>query len=179
MLRRRLFAFAVPLGLAAFLLAGCGAGYGTTSTTTTTNTTTNGPSGPAVVNTATATVSGKSETILTNGQGMTLYYFDPDTATSIACTAGCATVWPPLLTKGTPQATTSLAGTLSTRQDSLGLQVTYNGHPLYHYSGDQKPGDTTGDGISGQWHVATPTISVLAAGQSGGGVVATPTYTRY
>jgi hypothetical protein len=27
-------------------------------------------------------------------------------------------------------------------------QVTYNGHPLYLYEGDQKPGDTSGQGLS-------------------------------
>ena len=27
-------------------------------------------------------------------------------------------------------------------------QVTYNGHPLYLYSADQKPGDTNGQGLN-------------------------------
>jgi predicted lipoprotein with Yx(FWY)xxD motif len=26
--------------------------------------------------------------------------------------------------------------------------VTYNGHPLYYYAADQKPGDTTGEGLN-------------------------------
>ena len=31
-----------------------------------------------------------------------------------------------------------------TRDDGT-IQVTYNGLPLYHYSGDSPPGDTTGN----------------------------------
>jgi predicted lipoprotein with Yx(FWY)xxD motif len=34
-------------------------------------------------------------------------------------------------------------------------QVTYNGHPLHLFSGDQKPGDTNGEGVNafgGLWY---------------------------
>jgi predicted lipoprotein with Yx(FWY)xxD motif len=27
------------------------------------------------------------------------------------------------------------------------MQVKYAGHPLYYFTGDQKPGDTTGQGL--------------------------------
>ena len=39
------------------------------------------------------------------------------------------------------------------------MQVTYNGHPLYYFVGDAKPGDTTGEGIiafGGGWDVLSP-----------------------
>src|SRR5213082_484469 len=55
---------------------------------------------PSTVQTAQATVNGKTVTILTNAQGMTLYYFAPDSATKVACTGGCAQAWPPLLFTG-------------------------------------------------------------------------------
>src|SRR2546425_10194508 len=55
----------------------------------------------SIIKTATATVNGQSVTILTNTQGMTLYYFKPDTATKTACTGACAGNWPPLLFTGT------------------------------------------------------------------------------
>ncbi|MFY0104123.1 hypothetical protein ABTP95_19980 [Acinetobacter baumannii] len=42
-----------------------------------------------------------------------------------------------------------------TRDDGKG-QWAYKGHPLYRWSKDQKPGDTTGDGVIGAWHVARP-----------------------
>ena len=32
-------------------------------------------------------------------------------------------------------------------------QSTYDGKPLYFYSGDKKKGDKTGDGIGGVWHI--------------------------
>lgn len=35
-------------------------------------------------------------------------------------------------------------------------QYAYKGHALYHYSGDKKSTDITGDGIGGTWHVAKP-----------------------
>jgi predicted lipoprotein with Yx(FWY)xxD motif len=40
-----------------------------------------------------------------------------------------------------------MSGQLSTitRTDGKGIQVTYNGLPLYFYSGDTKPGDGNGN----------------------------------
>jgi predicted lipoprotein with Yx(FWY)xxD motif len=112
------------------------------------------------VSTATATVGGQSLTILTDAQGHTLYYFADDTSTHSACTSGCSTTWPPLLiSSGTPSSSSSLPGTLSASDVGNGQQVLYNGHPLYHYSGDTAPGDTHGDGIEGKWHVATPDLA--------------------
>ena len=32
-------------------------------------------------------------------------------------------------------------------------QWTYDGKPLYLWIKDQKPGDMTGDGVKGVWHV--------------------------
>ncbi len=32
-------------------------------------------------------------------------------------------------------------------------QITYNGHPLYLFSGDTAPGDTTGQGVGDVWYV--------------------------
>jgi predicted lipoprotein with Yx(FWY)xxD motif len=39
-------------------------------------------------------------------------------------------------------------------------QITFNGHPLYYYSGDTGPGQTAGQGRSafgGQWSASPPT----------------------
>src|SRR5438045_5803033 len=88
----------------------------------------NGPS--AAIHTAPVTVKGQSEMVLTNAQGMTLYYFTPDSATQSACTGGCAQAWPPLLFTGSggPTSSTSLSGKLSAQMDANGNQVEYNGH---------------------------------------------------
>jgi len=120
-------------------------------------------------------LNGNSETILTNAQGMALYYFVPDTATKAACTGTCAGIWPPLLfaATGSPASATPLPGTLGVVTDANGQQVEYNGHPLYTYSKDTAPGQTNGEGFKGKWFVATPTLSGQSAPQS------TPTSSGY
>ena len=144
--------------LLALLVAACGSSTGSSTPTPAANTPTPTPTtAPANVMTATATVKGQSATILTNASGMTLYYFKPDTATTSACTDGCATTWPPLLMtgSGTPTSATTLSGTLTAVSSGNGNQVEYNGHLLYTYSGDTAPGQTNGEGLFGKWFVAT------------------------
>lgn len=175
---RRTSFFALILGAALTLaLTACGTTssnspgssgglYGSSGSTPTTA---SSGQGAAQVATSTAMVAGTSETILTNAQGMTLYYFLPDTAQQSACTTsgGCSSFWPPLLdTSGTPTASGSLPGKLAVLSDANGMQVTYNGHPLYTFSEDKAPGDTKGEGFMNKWHVATPTLSVLTSGGS-------------
>ena len=137
---------------------------GTTGTTPTSPgkvyaTPTTGTSGATTIKTASATVNGKSVTILTDAQGMTLYYFTPDTKTTSACTGGCASAWPPLLITGKSGSTTTLPGTLTVVTNANGNQEQYQGHFLYTYGGDSAPGQTNGEGISGKWFVATTTLA--------------------
>jgi predicted lipoprotein with Yx(FWY)xxD motif len=115
----------------------------------------------STVQTAQATVSGKSVTILTDAQGKTLYYFAPDTATKTACTGVCAQKWPPLLFtgSGSPTAANSLSGTLSVLKNANGTQVEYSGYLLYTFSGDTAAGQTTGEGRAGKWFVATSDLA--------------------
>jgi len=134
---------------------GYGNGYGIGGTTPTVS------SSGSLIQTATAMVSGTSKTILTNAQGMTLYYRTTDIPPTTVCSGGCASAWPPLLVSGssTPTSTASLSGKLSVQADANGNQVEYNGHPLYTFSGDTAPGQTTGEGIGGIWHVCTPSLT--------------------
>lgn len=113
------------------------------------------------VRVATVSVKGKSQTVLTNPQGMTLYYFTPDSATKIACTGGCAQNWPPLAFNGSgsPQGDAPLSGKLTTVNGANGVQVEYNGHPLYTFSGDSAPGQANGEGLGGKWFVCTPSLA--------------------
>jgi len=60
---------------------------------------------------------------------------------------------------GAPTSATSLPGKLTVVADANGNQVEYNGHPLYTYSGDTGPGQTTGEGVGGVWHVVTPGLA--------------------
>ena len=90
---------------------------------------------------------------------MTRYTWEKDTqgtATSPAVTNGydqCAVNWPVLWAP----ADTAVSGdwSLIDRTDApAGMkQVVYKGWPLYFWIKDEKPGDTTGDGV-GVWHTA-------------------------
>ena len=44
------------------------------------------------------------------------------------------------------------------------VQATYNGYPLYTYARDMAPGQATGNGAAGAWHVITG--AVLSASPS-------------
>ena len=95
-----------------------------------------------------------------SAKGNTLYVFLQDTGDTSTCTGDCAATWPALIAKGEVKAgggggvDESLLGT-SARDDGT-MQVTYNGHPLYYFSGDQAPGDTNGQGIGDIWFVVSP-----------------------
>ncbi len=91
-------------------------------------------------------------TVLTDGDGYTLYTFDEDTAAEITCVGQCAEIWPPSL--GAPQAAAPLPGNLGTMARPDGTpQATYDGRPLYRFAKDTAPGQTSGDGVKGTWHV--------------------------
>jgi predicted lipoprotein with Yx(FWY)xxD motif len=117
--------------------------------------------------------------ILVNSKGRTIYLFKKDTGTKSTCTGACATDWPPVRVSGKPTVGKGLkASKVGTTARSDGKpQVTYNGHPLYLFSGDSKPGDTNGQGLSAfgaKWYVVSPAgnqITSQASSSSGGGSV--------
>jgi predicted lipoprotein with Yx(FWY)xxD motif len=98
-------------------------------------------------------------TILTSSSGLTLYEFTRDRADADSCVkvSGCSRFWPALESSGTPTAGAGVkASLLSTiRLPGGGRQVTYAGHPLYLYSGDSSPADTSYVGaqqFGGKWY---------------------------
>ena len=100
------------------------------------------------------------ETILVDGKGFTLYLFTQDTADASNCTGGCARTWPPLLASqddvqsAGEGVSSELVGSIT--RDDGSTQVTYNGHPLYNFSGDRNPGDSRGQGVGGVWFGISP-----------------------
>jgi predicted lipoprotein with Yx(FWY)xxD motif len=147
--------------LPALLLAACGGASvsGTGSSPA--------ASSNALIHTASVKVGDKTETVLKNDKGLTLYYFTADTSTKVACTAGCVSNWPPLLaTAGTPTSAPALPGTLTVLNGANGNQVLYNGHPLYTYFKDGDTADAYGQGIGGKWFVATPDVAAASAAAS-------------
>ncbi len=92
-------------------------------------------------------------TYVTGPNDMTLYTYGKDEKNESYCTGKCVTVWPPYLVSGeTPSAMPAHMGTF--KRDDGSMQYTWDGKPLYYYSGDKKAGDTIGDGVGGIWHVA-------------------------
>jgi predicted lipoprotein with Yx(FWY)xxD motif len=97
--------------------------------------------------------------ILTDTDGFALYVFDADPEEGSICNDDCAATWPPVVVADVADATAGDGvdreiGT--TTRDDGSLQVTYAGRALYRYSGDQEPGEVTGDGVGNVWHVANP-----------------------
>jgi predicted lipoprotein with Yx(FWY)xxD motif len=174
----RFLAGAAALPLVALAVGGCGGGSssGNASAATAPPKTASGQ--PATVGTASG---GSLGTILVDSQGRTLYLFEKDTGTTSACFGACATNWPPLRATGEPTAGSGLnASLLGTTPRSDGKpQVTYNGHPLYTFVMDQKPGDTNGQGVTafgGSWFTVngagnqvTAQQTTTTSGSSGGG----------
>ena len=96
--------------------------------------------------------------ILVDSKGITLYDFVKDKGTTSACYGACAALWPPLTTAGKPVAGAGVRASLlgTTKRKDGKLEVTYNGHPLYYFVTDRKPGQTTGQGVNqfgGPWWV--------------------------
>lgn len=96
-----------------------------------------------------------SDDVLTDASGMTLYVFDKDVANSgsSVCNGVCAANWPPLLAEKDAKA---MGDYSIVKRDDGKMQWAYKGKPLYLWIKDKKPGDKTGDGINGVWHVAKP-----------------------
>ena len=92
--------------------------------------------------------------MLTNAQGLTLYWFAPDSPAASRCTGSCAAYWPPVA--GTPKAGPGITGKLGTiRRPGGTAQATYDGHPLYTYAGDSAPGQARGNNLDlngGFWY---------------------------
>lgn len=179
-MRRTYFAVGALALLALLAIAGCGGGGSSSAsstsesappkTETTTETKPTSESKPAakppakpkgtvaVVKVMNTPDLGK---VIVDSKGMTLYDFHKDKGTTSACYGECAVAWPPLLTSGEPKAQggaeQSLLGTTK-RKDGT-VQVTYNGHPVYGFVEDKKPGETNGndfDGFGAQWYALEP-----------------------
>lgn len=102
-------------------------------------------------------------TVLVNAAGYALYMFVPDDQRQVTCTSVCAETWPPVRLR----AGAALAAGPGVRQALLGSDadpaggrvITYDGWPLYAYTGDVYAGQTTGQGIDlngGYWYLIRP-----------------------
>jgi predicted lipoprotein with Yx(FWY)xxD motif len=158
---------AIPL--AALAVAGCGGGGAAASPAPPKT----ARGGPATVGVATTGLG----RILVDSKGRTIYLFKKDRGTKSACSGACASAWPPVRASNKPTvgsgANASLVETTA-RADGK-PQVTYNGQPLYLYEGDEKPGDTNGQGLTtfgAPWWALSPAgnqVTRQASTSDGGG----------
>ena len=109
-------------------------------------------------------------TVLTNEEGFVLYLFTNDTGTKSTCSGSCAETWPPFTSQGAPQAGSGVDdGKIGTSGSGTTTQVTYDGHPLYLFSGDTKAGQANGQGVGGIWFAVTPDGNAAGQGDDNGG----------
>jgi predicted lipoprotein with Yx(FWY)xxD motif len=162
-------AAAAPALLLALLLAGCGGGGADDGAGAGATTDDGGPYGmgggrdddgtAGDEGAAAATVAlGSTDLgeVLVGPDGMTLYLYDPDAQGASTCYDQCAQAWPPLLADdGAPAAGDGVDAALlgTTERTDGGVQVTYDGWPLYYWAQDDAPGDATGQGVNDVWWV--------------------------
>ncbi|MEV6877267.1 hypothetical protein [Amycolatopsis sp. NPDC051128] len=97
--------------------------------------------------------------LLVDGTGYTIYRYDRDTPNPSRsnCNGACATKWIPVKAGGNLppiDVDQSLIGQI-TRSDGS-EQLTLAGWPLYHFTGDTEPADTSGQGLDQAWYPIAP-----------------------
>jgi predicted lipoprotein with Yx(FWY)xxD motif len=173
----KLIAGLAALPVIALVAAGCGGSGGGGDSAAAAAPSKAAASQAATIGTAS---DGNLGTILVDSQGRTLYLFEKDSHTKSACYGACASAWPPLRDSAKPTVDSGLSAALvgtTPRSDGMS-QVTYNGHPLYLFAGDEKPGDTEGQdstAFGGAWLALNPSgdqataQASSASSDSGGG----------
>lgn len=139
-----------------------------TTTDATADTTATGTAGTvtdASVRIGASTSTSVSQPFLVDQSGRALYLFTEDEQNSgtSACGADCTATWQPVTVKGVPTAgsgvNTGMLGTI-TREDGT-LQASYNGWPLYYYSGDRGVGAMNGQGVDSSWFLVSATGNAI------------------
>jgi predicted lipoprotein with Yx(FWY)xxD motif len=102
--------------------------------------------------------------VITDGDGRTLYFFSIDANGSSGCSGGCETAWPVFLADDVTNVPGLAAADVATITRADGKkQTTYKGWPLYYFAGDTAPLDVKGDASGGTWFVAKPDYAVMLA----------------
>ena len=104
---------------------------------------------------------------LVNQDGRTVYLFTNDTGSTSTCTGSCINTWPAVISGG--EANVSGGADDSKVGTTNAGQVTYDGHPLYYYSGDSGAGEANGQGIGGIWFAVTPDGNPAGQADDNGG----------
>jgi predicted lipoprotein with Yx(FWY)xxD motif len=168
----------IYLTVAAIVLAACSSNSSNGSVTTSSQTNSATKTSYSLM-----TKSSPFGTIIVNSSSITLYMLTADSPSKSVCNGGCLSIWPPVAYSSTIKVQSplkqSLVGEITRSNGSK--QLTYNGHPLYTYSGDSNSGQYNGQRLSfpagsssptGHWYVigvnGSPITSSSTSGNSGG-----------
>lgn len=93
-------------------------------------------------------------TIAVDGEGMTVYIYNPDEENSQAgsCEDACLRYWPAVTSVSdspTVEGIDAVIGTVDGPEGSF--QITVNGKPVYRYLDDEVPGDMHGQSVGSLW----------------------------
>ena len=172
------------LGGLVLLLAACGpsstapgSAYGASSSSPTASPMSTGSAGGSTSGmgtSGTVTLTIKKTAIgdvLADAKGDTLYWYAKDMKGGPStCTGSCLAAWPAVTGKPAAAMGVTFAGKLgSVTNANETVQATYNGYPLYRYAEDMAPGQTSGNGAGGMWHVITGQYLTSMSASSGSG----------
>ena len=100
--------------------------------------------------------------ILTDADGMSLYFFSLDTKDTSECLGGCLNAWPVFYKEDIIVDSGLDAADFATIERTDGaMQTTYKGWPLYYFANDAVAGDTLGDKVNDVWYIAKPDYSLM------------------
>ena len=105
---------------------------------------------------------------LVDANGRTLYLFEGDSRNVSRLSSAGVSVWPRFVASGPVTAGNGVQkaklGTTTSPRNVR--QITYNGHPLYYYVGDSKPGNVRGQGLNqfgALWYVLNSTGNAVTS----------------
>jgi predicted lipoprotein with Yx(FWY)xxD motif len=98
--------------------------------------------------------------ILASAKHHAFYLLSNERGAKIHCTTHCLGIWPPLLVKTSVTSVSmgvGVGGKIGfVKRSSTTKQVTFNGYPIYFFTGDSGPNQVNGQGIvsdGGTWYL--------------------------
>jgi len=114
--------------------------------------------------------SGVYTGILVRSSHRSLYALSVEAGGVLHCRAGCTPFWPPFIVNTSVNTVSLGAGVKGkigfVKRSATTKQVTFNGYPLYRYTGDSGPLQSHGEGIhadGGTWHLVRAGATTAAA----------------
>ena len=103
-----------------------------------------------------------------DANGRVLYLFEADERDRSTLSSAGQAIWPLFTAATRPAAGVGVNASEITLIKSAGArsQVAYNGHPLYYYVGDQRPGQANGQGLKqfgALWYVLSPAGTAITS----------------